>query len=580
MSTKLSLLLATLFILFLFSPTKVYAATFNIDATDDTSDSNPGDGICNEGSGFCTLRAAIEEANALSGSDTVNLPAENYSLGTQIQITSNITVVGSGTSDAIIDGGSSTNLFLINSGVTFSLSGATLRFTSGTSGGAISLTHSDATVNLTDVNVSSNSALRGGAIYQNGGTMTLTRVRAFHNNATSGIGGAIYCQSGTMQIDSTAVYTNESSAGGGGIGSGCTLTITNTTIYDNTAGGVGGAISNSGTLFLYNSTIFSNQGASDASGVYITGDFRGRNNIISSPQSGLNCVNAGVGTVLSLGGNVLSDNSCSSDIFTQSTDLMSTDPLLGEFADHGGSVQTVELKRNSPAVDAGVDSGCPVTDARGIARPHGPHCDSGAFELQYYIPPTPSVTPPPVPGCTATAPIGVPNLFQIDPAGTYVDLYFTTVKENTDSYQIFYGTNKNADQYAVRVNNSNNLWVLGQLISHLSPNTDYYFKVRAVNNCSAGQFSQIVSVKTLGRFANVSRFFANLVKKPPVPAIATITQDLKDSCTYTVLSGDSLWSIARAKWGIGTKYIDMLGLNKNLSENTFLRIGQSIKLCE
>lgn len=410
--------------------------------------------------------------------------------------------------------------------------------------------------------------------------MTLNRVRAYHNNATSGIGGAIYCEAGTMQIDNTVVYTNESTSGGGGISSACSLTITNTTIYDNVAGGVGGGISSSGSLSLYNSTISSNQGDSDASGIYISGNFTGRNNIISNPQSGLNCVNTGGGTVLSLGGNVLSDNSCSSDIFVQSTDLIATDPLLGEFENHGGAVETFALTRDSRAVDAGVAAGCPATDARGVARPYGPKCDSGAFELQYYIVPTPVDTTPRAPSCSAIVPSGVPNLFQIDPAGTYVNLYFTTVKENTDSYHIFYGTNKNADQHAVTVSGNNNLWVLGQIITHLNPNTDYYFKIRAANNCSAGNFSQSFSVKTLGRFANISRFFANLVKQSPVPLVTNAKPELMDDCEYMVLSGDSLWSIARAKWGTGLKYKDILGLNSNLSENDFLQTGQQITLCE
>ncbi|MBC8422456.1 MAG: S8 family serine peptidase, partial [Chloroflexi bacterium] len=53
-----------------------------VNSTADTSDGNPGDGICDTGTfatptGICTLRAAIEEANATCGSDTIkfNIPA-------------------------------------------------------------------------------------------------------------------------------------------------------------------------------------------------------------------------------------------------------------------------------------------------------------------------------------------------------------------------------------------------------------------------------------------------------------------------------------------------------------------------
>jgi CSLREA domain-containing protein len=51
-----------------------------VNSTGDASDANPGDGICDDGTGFCTLRAAIQEANAsvnsISGPDAIefNIP--------------------------------------------------------------------------------------------------------------------------------------------------------------------------------------------------------------------------------------------------------------------------------------------------------------------------------------------------------------------------------------------------------------------------------------------------------------------------------------------------------------------------
>jgi CSLREA domain-containing protein len=47
------------------------AATFTVDSTADDSDASPGDGACVTALGECTLRAAIEEANALLGTDTI-----------------------------------------------------------------------------------------------------------------------------------------------------------------------------------------------------------------------------------------------------------------------------------------------------------------------------------------------------------------------------------------------------------------------------------------------------------------------------------------------------------------------------
>ena len=40
------------------------AATFVVNSTGDTPDAAPGDGVCADASGDCTLRAAIREANA------------------------------------------------------------------------------------------------------------------------------------------------------------------------------------------------------------------------------------------------------------------------------------------------------------------------------------------------------------------------------------------------------------------------------------------------------------------------------------------------------------------------------------
>src|SRR5688572_25306573 len=50
------------------------AATFPVNSTADVADMNPGDGVCSTGEfagNKCTLRAAILEANAHPGADTI-----------------------------------------------------------------------------------------------------------------------------------------------------------------------------------------------------------------------------------------------------------------------------------------------------------------------------------------------------------------------------------------------------------------------------------------------------------------------------------------------------------------------------
>ncbi|HEX2061290.1 MAG TPA: CSLREA domain-containing protein, partial [Thermoanaerobaculia bacterium] len=65
-------------VLLLASPAR--AATFVVNSAADTSDAAPGDATCDTGTGACTLRAAIEEANANAGADAIH-----FAIGTGAQ---------------------------------------------------------------------------------------------------------------------------------------------------------------------------------------------------------------------------------------------------------------------------------------------------------------------------------------------------------------------------------------------------------------------------------------------------------------------------------------------------------------
>src|SRR5438874_2257693 len=71
------------------------AATFTVDSTADAEDANPGDGVCATAAGACTLRAAIQEANALPGLDIIVVPAGTYvlTLG-ELKIQSDLVIDG------------------------------------------------------------------------------------------------------------------------------------------------------------------------------------------------------------------------------------------------------------------------------------------------------------------------------------------------------------------------------------------------------------------------------------------------------------------------------------------------------
>jgi hypothetical protein len=74
---RLLSVLAALCLAILADP--VYTATFHVDSGTDTHDVTPGDGVAadhlNPDSSHCTLRAALEESNALVGADTILIPA-------------------------------------------------------------------------------------------------------------------------------------------------------------------------------------------------------------------------------------------------------------------------------------------------------------------------------------------------------------------------------------------------------------------------------------------------------------------------------------------------------------------------
>jgi hypothetical protein len=99
-------------------------------------------------------------------------------------------------------------------------------------------------------------------------------------------------------------------------------------------------------------------------------------NTIVTGNSGGNCL----GAVTDAGHNVsFPDTTCPG---------VNGDPKLGPLQDNGGPTQTMALGAGGAAIDQVPTSGagCPATDQRGVARPQGPACDIGAFELGQAVP--------------------------------------------------------------------------------------------------------------------------------------------------------------------------------------------------
>ncbi|MDX1665499.1 MAG: choice-of-anchor Q domain-containing protein [Candidatus Promineifilaceae bacterium] len=247
---------------------------------------------------------------------------------------------------------------------------------------------------------------QGGAIY-NTGTMNISNSTFSRNSALAffggagGRGGAIYNgnfwgRSGTLFVSNSTFSANNASTAGGGVFNVGILSVTNSTFSANSAHQGGGIVNGietadeqiSGTATIAHSTFTDNGATTEGGGVYNAGlgDERGAtmtlvNTIVAGNRSGSadgDCSNASGGTFIADSYNIDSDGSCS-----QATTYTMTEINLGPLADNGGSTLTHALQEGSVAIDAADDSACPAADQRGVGRPQGPHCDTGAYEALF-----------------------------------------------------------------------------------------------------------------------------------------------------------------------------------------------------
>jgi len=131
--------------------------------------------------------------------------------------------------------------------------------------------------------------------------------------------------------------------------------------------------------------------------------------------------------------------------------------------------------------------------------------------------PTPTDTPTPAPSsgsssssstnnttCTNTPPASAPNLYQISSANGSATLYFAPPVSGFDGFTISYGLDSNADSYNASFSQGSTGGAENYTINSLTPETRYYFKVRANNGCAPGPWSSILSVNSSGGTASTS----------------------------------------------------------------------------
>jgi hypothetical protein len=233
----------------------------------------------------------------------------------------------------------------------------------------------------------------GGGIDNSAGDLTMTNSTISGNTAGDGNGGGILNSTGgTVTMTNCVVSGNIAGGGGGGIANAGALTMTNTTVSGNTATNEGGGILSRGfdshfiaSLTMTSSTVSGNSALSATAVYWEQTDATMLHNLF---QGG--CVNDGGGAVRSSGYNIESrGDTCGFDQLTDRVNVSVEDLKLGPLADNGGPTMTHALLPGSVAIDHIPKVDCvdaddkPLTeDQRGEARPQGPTCDVGAFELK------------------------------------------------------------------------------------------------------------------------------------------------------------------------------------------------------
>lgn len=309
---------------------------FQVNSTLDEPDAYIGDRNCSSTpSGLCTLRAAVQEGQAVNRAVTVPEGLYELSLG-HLEVSKNLTLTGAGSGKTKLDGMRKSRVFdITNTGFAY----------------------------IGDVTVQWGKATLGFAGHFHGA--------GIHNHGT------------LILVDSTvrASSTDREGWGGGGITNAGKATLVNVTIGGNSTSGGGGGIENLGTMDVYNSTIVSNQSfqsETSGGGIFNNGTISLKNTLVASNFYGKNCDNTIDGNIIDLGFNLSSDATCG---FPE--DRSNVDLILGGRDEN----DTYPLYAGSPAIDGGTNDQCQSADQRGVTRPQDGNgdgiavCDVGAYEF-------------------------------------------------------------------------------------------------------------------------------------------------------------------------------------------------------
>lgn len=385
-------------------------ATLTVNSTDDLVDLNPGDGVCEVSpGGACTLRAAIQEANASGEADVpdrIDIPPGVYNLSItglgiaagDLDVFQSVSIHGAGAAETIVDANGIDRVFDIASG-TVLIQGLTIRgglvddpesLLDGTGGGI----RNEGLLTLADSIVSGNRGTLGAGVGNYNGMLTIERSSITGNGdgATLGGGGVSnysYYDPASTSISDSTISGNRARDGGGirnyaydGIAS---LTLTRSTVSDNSAD-QGAGILNRGAYYveenvaanltISNSTLSGNRASSNGGGLHSEA-IEGSDSVITiqnstiaentatSGQGGGIYVRETSGTVTSLRSVIVGSNVASgtaSDVFGE--DVSAVFSLI---SDPDGHQISSGLSNNLVGIDAML---LPLADNGGLTETH------------------------------------------------------------------------------------------------------------------------------------------------------------------------------------------------------------------
>jgi hypothetical protein len=218
--------------------------------------------VCTVGCDFTSIQAAI---GAVDATGTIQVAAGVYAGG--LTIDKSLRLVGAGTGETTIDGGSP--VVSVSPAADVTIMGVTIT-SSGQDGGI----HNGGVLSLRDTTISGILKLddpqEGAGVY-NTGTLTL-QGSTLDANAAGSEGGAIYNDGGVVTVQNSTLSNNRAEDGGGIFTVGGTVTVKNSVVTGNRAadGGSGGGILKAagGFLDVRDSTISGNSALGFGGGIY------------------------------------------------------------------------------------------------------------------------------------------------------------------------------------------------------------------------------------------------------------------------------------------------------------------------